>query len=532
MRLLNTKSQKVEYFQAVIPSYVILSHTWDEEEVSFQDISGARDISHLKGYRKINQCCEQAISDGYEYAWIDTCCIDKTSSAELSEAINSMFQWYQDADICYAYLCDINHDAATEVDYWKFLGCRWFRRGWTLQELIAPLQLVFYDKDWVEMGTKSSLRNILSKITRIDVQLFVDARLNDYSIAQRMSWASMRSTTRPEDEAYCLMGIFGVNMPLLYGEGKKSFVRLQEEIMKRSDDHSLFAWRSSFLHSRFTGLLATSPNDFSESGNIVRIADELLSGPYSITNKGVQMTLPFLQHAPEIFPQKVVLETKGSFFKNSHVEDTTPTRIDLDSTGRVALLHCEMSHRRGRPIVIVLKKFKNEIYLRSHHNELLISPPARFVSKQTTIFVGLLDVAESPRLDVAEWHCNIRTLPLLKQGFFVLEHYPSDCWSHSQSASSLDTFDDVYGHEVAAALLFMNFSGCRFALVMQRRNRGRRFYADVTRFQDNENAEAVLQRCKADLKPLDRITYKLDEGKVVLVTIRKRPGAFLVDINI
>jgi hypothetical protein len=123
---------------------------------------------------------------------------------------------------------------------------RWFRRGWTLQELIAPPIVEFYDRNWFEVGTKLSLLGTIAAITRIDIRVLENSqRLDSVNVASRMSWASERKTTRKEDEAYCLMGIFGVNMPLLYGEGHRAFHRLQEEIMKIHDDYTLFAWTVS-----------------------------------------------------------------------------------------------------------------------------------------------------------------------------------------------------------------------------------------------------------------------------------------------
>ena len=168
-----------------------------------------------------------------QFGTADLCCIDKTSSAELSEAINSMYRWYQESGVCYAYLADVPPNA--------FSKSRWFTRGWTLQELIAPSTVIFLDQKWQEIGTKSSLQRVISEITGIPTDILLGGDLEDASIAQRMSWASKRETTRVEDAAYCLMGIFSIHMPMLYGEGERAFIRLQEEIMRVSDDHSLFA---------------------------------------------------------------------------------------------------------------------------------------------------------------------------------------------------------------------------------------------------------------------------------------------------
>ncbi|KAF1850392.1 HET-domain-containing protein [Cucurbitaria berberidis CBS 394.84] len=274
MRLLNTSTLKIEEFlQRQVPEYVILSHTWEEEEVSFQDMQSGS--AHAKkGYAKIKSCCKKAAEDGFLYCWIDTCCIDKTSSAELSESINSMYQWYKDSRICYAYLSDFNIDSGMSTDMSMVnqqggLGSqRWFKRGWTLQELIAPTIVEFYDANWNEFGTRLSLREQLTQITGITKYILQGTRdaLITCGVAVRMSWAAKRKTTRIEDEAYCLMGLFGVNMPLLYGEGSYAFRRLQEAIMRITEDYTLLAWspkesfRPDVIISR--GLLAHSLSDF------------------------------------------------------------------------------------------------------------------------------------------------------------------------------------------------------------------------------------------------------------------------------
>lgn len=270
MRLLNAKTLELCCFGEKPPLYAILSHTWEEEEVTFQDIQHLEAASRLKGYAKIQGCCRQALIHGYNWVWIDTCCIDKTSSSELSEAINSMYKWYQESSICYAYLADIPeylyddlHDvqiycSKIEQDLRVFAPpsaedreaygkvymtkSRWFTRGWTLQELIAPRFVEFYSNTWTSLGTRSSLEMLLSLRTRIPVDVLRGKQLSTYCVSQRMSWASDRITTREEDLAYCLFGLFKVNMPLLYGEGSRAFFRLQEEILRRTEDMSLLAW--------------------------------------------------------------------------------------------------------------------------------------------------------------------------------------------------------------------------------------------------------------------------------------------------
>ncbi|PKS06181.1 hypothetical protein jhhlp_007498 [Lomentospora prolificans] len=293
MRLLNVRTLEIkEFSDREIPPYAILSHTWGVGEVLLQDIQGNRaKAQRLRGYRKITGCCEQAKKDGLEYVWIDTCCIDKTSSTELAEAINSMFTWYRKSIICYAYLEDLN--SINIKDEPRLLcNSRWFARGWTLQELIAPGIVVFFDHEWKEIGSRDDFVAEISEATGIDYALFFDGKLSNYSVAQRMSWAAKRQTTRVEDEAYCLLGIFGVNMPLLYGEGKMAFIRLQEEIMRRSDDQSIFVW--TMTDTATSGLLAPSPSCFAGAKDVRRIADRTYESPFFLTNKGIQITLPIL----------------------------------------------------------------------------------------------------------------------------------------------------------------------------------------------------------------------------------------------
>ncbi|KAI5985061.1 heterokaryon incompatibility protein-domain-containing protein, partial [Pisolithus albus] len=244
-------------------SYAILSHRWGVE-VGYEEMSGLMKMEERKrdeirrraGYQKIIRSCEQAKKDGYEWLWIDTCCIDKRSSAELSEAINSMYRWYQNARICYAYLNDF-----AKSNGWP----EWFVRGWTLQELIAPQEVQFFNKDWVHIGNKRHLALRLACITGIPSKVLTSGLAGRrLSVAKIMSWAAERKTTRVEDRAYSLMGLFGVYMPMLYGEGKMAFQRLQLEIIRRSSDQSIFAWNPRF--PREGSVLADDPSDFQGCG--------------------------------------------------------------------------------------------------------------------------------------------------------------------------------------------------------------------------------------------------------------------------
>jgi hypothetical protein len=222
-----------------IPHYAILSHTWgaDTEEVTFRDLTDGTGKDKT-GYGKIRFCGEQARHDGLHYFWVDTCCIDKSNNTELAEAINSMFRWYRNAAKCYVYLSDVPRDAPDADDAfcqlpWEsaFRKSRWFTRGWTLQELIAPKSVEFFSKYWEQLGNKASLGTIIHEITGIPDTALQGVPLSDFSVAERMSWAERRETTRKEDQAYSLLGIFDVYMPLIYSEGKEhAFKRLREVI--------------------------------------------------------------------------------------------------------------------------------------------------------------------------------------------------------------------------------------------------------------------------------------------------------------
>ena len=281
-----------------IPSYAILSHTWgdDSDELSFEDLENGTG-REKNGYQKVKKFLAKTWQAGLEYAWADTCCIDKRSSAELSEAINSMFHWYKNAQQCCIYLFDFpeysTKPSRSEVVA-HLLPCRWFKRGWTLQELLAPSDLVFYSRAWQKIGDGNDLANIIASITHIPEEALMSPnRLGEFSIAQRMSWASKRETTRPEDIAYCLMGIFDVNMPLLYGEGNKAFIRLQEHVAKDSDDQSIFCWQREPVHGEFqeetSSFWAASPRDYQHS-SVYQPIRTGTAQPFTITNAGLQIT--------------------------------------------------------------------------------------------------------------------------------------------------------------------------------------------------------------------------------------------------
>jgi hypothetical protein len=273
-----------------IPQFAILSHRWGDDEVSYSDYVERR-VTEGNGFQKIVDFCNFAKSqpEAHQWVWVDSCCIDKRSSSELTEAINSMYTWYKEAKVCYAYIRDFKVDGKRERD--KLQGFRqsdWFTRGWTLQELLAPSRVTFCDKDWKIVGTKTGLATQIRQASGIPEPFLTGQRQpREASVAMRMSWISRRTTTRPEDIAYCILGLFEVNMPLLYGEGEKAFMRLQQEIIKASDDESIFAW--TFDRWKW-GMLAPSPQAFRGSENVVNIRlypEERM--PFSLTNKGLEI---------------------------------------------------------------------------------------------------------------------------------------------------------------------------------------------------------------------------------------------------
>ncbi|EWG36092.1 hypothetical protein FVEG_00252 [Fusarium verticillioides 7600] len=352
MRLLHANTvEVVEFMDHKVPKYVILSHTWvDGQEVTLQDMQNNKGRER-SGYRKIQQACALALENGHGYAWVDTCCIDKTSSAELSEAINSMMSWYERSEICYTYLADVSPGTDIHDSESSFAKSRWFQRGWTLQELIAPSKLEFLYDDWSIICERGYIVDVITEITGID-QTFLSAaptlsegrlqsRLRAASIAEKMSWASKRKTTRTEDTAYCLLGIFGINMPLLYGEGTNAFLRLQEEIMKRSDDQTILAWDLTKDAPDDSGVLATSPAAFENCKAFIPCDLGIATPPFQITNKGLRIEMP--------------------------------VSSDSFGNGRYGLLQCRTKQDPTTMIAIPLASGRNGLYVRSKRKLLTLS---------------------------------------------------------------------------------------------------------------------------------------------------------------
>ena len=244
MRLLKIETHQLESYQNwdIVPPYAILSHTWGEGEVLFHDVSTGC-AKTKQGWSKILGACAEAEKLGIVYLWVDTCCIFKESSAELSESINSIFAWYRDARVYFAYMGDLSENG----DEGAFEKSKWWTRGWTLQELIALSEVMFFTKDWSFIDLRSSLARRIAEITGIAKEILLGGnldKLHDFSVAAKFSWAAKTRITRGEDRAYSLMGLFGVNISMIYREGEQAaFFRLQKEIFGVCADHSIFAWR-------------------------------------------------------------------------------------------------------------------------------------------------------------------------------------------------------------------------------------------------------------------------------------------------
>ncbi|KAI0856036.1 hypothetical protein F4860DRAFT_494488 [Xylaria cubensis] len=318
MRLLNTTSFELcrdEQDKFRQEGYAILSHRWVGSEITFEQLK--KDVAGLKTGTlnspqadKIRGACKTAREQGISWMWIDTCCIDKSSATEESESINSMFKWYREARLCITYLADVKRDAEVPITSTKIFKrtsndepSDWFFRGWTLQELLAPQDMQFFDKDWTYMGTKQEMADTLARITGIKAQYLTGAEhFSEACIAAKMSWMAHRTTTREEDMAYSMIGIFGVSMTPQYGEGRRAFMRLQEQLLTTYlFDESIFAWKmpkpnAGAKHSIRQGdwapgewgLLASYPEWFGGCGNIETIAGQTGFRAFVMTPEGLR----------------------------------------------------------------------------------------------------------------------------------------------------------------------------------------------------------------------------------------------------
>jgi hypothetical protein len=236
MRLLKLNDDgrySLQWFQKdKIPlRYAILSHTWgqgEDDEVTYKDIMNGTG-NNKPGFKKLEFCGKQAKHDDLHYFWVDTCCIDKSNHNELAAAINSMFRWYKNAERCYVYLSDVSvraRDGSEHVDWESsFRITRWFTRGWTLQELLAPSIVEFYSRDGVRLGDKKSLEHKICEVTGVSENALRGRPLTEFSVKERLRWGEKRETTEEEDQAYCLLGIFSVHMSLIHAEGRDNAMK-------------------------------------------------------------------------------------------------------------------------------------------------------------------------------------------------------------------------------------------------------------------------------------------------------------------
>ncbi|KAI0162084.1 heterokaryon incompatibility protein-domain-containing protein [Xylariaceae sp. FL1272] len=432
MRLIHCKTLQLEEVTGHnIPPYVILSHTWEEEEVSLSEFSraaGSESDCTSKGWEKIKQTCNRAISQEYEYAWIDTCCIDKSSSAELEEAINSMFAWYAGAAICFAYLSDFHSisDSKTSTPGARLFSSRWFSRGWTLQELIAPAEVDFYDSSWTFYSSRATRSADIAFATGIDEAVLLPAGrnvqqlLSKIPVCQKMSWAASRKTTRLEDTAYCLLGIFGVNMPLIYGEGMRAFFRLQEEIIKSKNDLTILAWKSlpegaPWAH---TGALAQSPKQFVGSQDIVLSQSLNYNPDFTVTNKGIRITV--------------------SLPTTSGIEKPTMS------------LHCHHRERPHEPLGIYLASMSGDVFSRAHSHVIPIEREGQRAI-DSSIFLATDTMQEtviSSALAHRGHHFSFKhvSAPDMANPFRILSSHPERRW------------DDGFGFRAKDATFFVGYN--------------------------------------------------------------------------
>lgn len=433
MILIDTATLKLRDFPNSDQRYAVLSHTWGpaNDEVTYAEmLSDERSAATIAkpGYQKIVKTCEIARREySLPYAWVDTCCINKTSSAELSEAINSMYRWYQDAWICFAYLSDF-------TDIWlEFHHSRWFTRGWTLQELIAPKDLVFFDCNWGFRGTKKTMATHVSMITGIPEQILDHSlALDEIPVAQRFSWASTRETTREEDRAYSLLGIFDINMAMLYGEGPKAFLRLQESILGQGADSSLFLWSDLQTNQEFTDLLAPNPACFREMRSITA-EPSFTQREIFLTNRGIRLKLGLAWDA------------------NTGLA-VLPVKHSLGTSGKPAGVH--------------LRRVGLDQFVRARPQECTIAKSERFYTVLTA--VKTLTAAQSKK--IVDNAMRIKA----PQEVTVVRVEPHGAWDPSSQL--------FYGTHASAFLGYMVFQKARFPQV-----------AVVLFFQENHWSAAVVE---------------------------------------
>lgn len=458
--------------------------------------------------------------------WIDSCCIDKTSSAELSEAINSMFEWYRRAEVCYAYLSDVSGSSLYFAGLERsFSQSAWFERGWTLQELLAPQWVEFYDYDWIELGTKSSLAPLITSITGI-THLF---NHEEACIAQKMSWASKRQTTRIEDRAYCLLGLFGVHMPPLYGEGKNAFYRLQVEIISQSDDESIFAWFDESNNQK--GLLASSPEQFEKSGGITRATFDAKRQPYSMTNQGLRLELA-MRETTSVMQEKVLsgrlkriippIGSERNFLAPLNClmpqPDNDSYSVPNDSRRFVWLPLCKSKASTS-----------NEARSWFRRGNLSVSNDSLASNTYDLTKMVIYVQTETPTSAYSRPQTVIARLPKEGFPFKAVEKLKMDgdtMWSRDPAGEHMLSF--FYKKDEVAALVFQDSMSARFAIVL-----GSTDFTFWTNILVDDTELAQLSKLSPEELPTllvqpdgsaglgDRIIHQLEDGRVVTASTRK-----------
>lgn len=561
MWLINTTTLALEYFVPEnAPPYAILSHTWGDEEVAFAEFRNLDDKAKAKrGFPKIEKTCQLARDDNIAYAWVDTCCIDKTSSAELSEAINSMYAWYGSSKICYAYIDDWLPDVKWEDLIRLGLGSRkkrplrWFTRGWTLQELIAPYSVAFFDASWNFQGFKSDeyVRGHLHRITTVNESILRNGEyISQICLAERMRWAAYRQTTRTEDLAYCLMGLFQVNMPLLYGEGDRAFVRLQEEIIKHTTDLSIFAWGYECRGWLARSIFSTHPQDFSPSRGMLEY--ENLGSQFStpsemaITNRGLRLhTEPLLWTSSG---QPLPNSSEGGFSDSSAVFIDLGCYIRGDS----------FKDRSSGMLVLRILPVSRDLYVRETvhtigercmrrgNPQTIYISPEKYLS--TTVMCELDDSNDRYQLQAPIiWPLGLcRRSDVSDRKFFFsfrrLSSYFGYIWIEMRSRRPPPediTNSDNYSEDLLAEFtaIYDGTDTSGFSLRLLSQPRAKDFTALVTKVQtmDPISAEAAMSQHIAGLERegllVDRIeVHDASRDKVITVSL-SGPTPFLITVD-
>lgn len=435
MRLINTSTLRLQSFpDNSAPPYAILSHTWgsESEEVTYQSVKDRTANELGLGWHKLEGCCKLAKQVNIPYAWIDTCCIDKTNSVELGEAVNSMFRWYRHASICYVYLSDVPTCDDSPQHCSRFQTSRWFRRGWTLQELLAPKHVQFYNSEWEFLGTKSGLYAPVSSITGIPREFLLGTTdLRSASVAQRMSWAADRQTKREEDAAYSLLGIFDISMPMIYGEGgEHAFLRLQEQILRNTRDDSILAWglnsKASQLSNKSNDLglarpgriLATAPSEFANSGHVVtKESLSSLEETINFTGGGIRISLSILERSTE---------------------------------ERIGLLRCGLEHNSETVVGIPLIRLNSNEFARPDAWESMLVATESSSNARQVIFIT--NNPQDEALDEAESHYWLYDKDkFAKFNLDLIEVFPESCWDRESSLLKVVCKpDEIANHRIWA----------------------------------------------------------------------------------